>query len=114
MTDIEGASRHADYTWDVDGIEKINALIRAYPKEVTVIASVRASDLPGGQRTTSLIETWDHFIRILAPITGYPAAPKVEAFTWGANRTFQFTDWNAYKKCFYRFRVGTQNAQVPL
>jgi hypothetical protein len=114
LKDIAGARRVESYTWDIDGILKINSLLRAFPQDVIVIAQVRAEDLPGQEKKDAIIENHDHIIRIVGPITGYPTAPKVPAFTWGANQTFEFPDWKAYKKCFYTFKVGTHNDAVPL
>ena len=114
LEDIAGAKRVQTYTWDLEGIDKINGLLARYSKDIIVIASVRAADLPGQPKESAIIENSDHIIRILAPITGLPSRPVVTAFSWGANRTFEFDDWKAYKKCVYSFKVGTHSDQVPL
>jgi len=95
---------------EMGAAEKANKLLQDHPADVDVIIFLSSGLLVRKEGATS---TPDHFIRLLKAMAINEVNVKFDAFTWGSNRSFDFTVAE-FKKLVSAFIVGTRSKDVSL
>ena len=98
------------YWGEMDAAKQTNDLLSKHGKDVVVVIFLNA-DLLNKKKTDDTDP--NHFIRVLSPMSISATDVKLDAFTWGSNRSFAFSI-KEFEKLVSAFIVGARKPEIKL